>query len=154
MLAITLSLSETMNAFMARFSVLVSSAAVLALLSGCSTVKTGHSSVSHLPNNTLVIRNRTACTLTVLRNGVVLKHPETQDGRAYQWPVEVPPHQELVLYNVTSQPSERIKLGLWATKTSIDGSEPRRITAGEHSFGIRLSTNSPPVVVTIRSTGF
>ena len=72
-------------------SLVVSLVALLAVMSGCNTLRIGDRSVGSFPQNTLVIRNRTSYTLDVWRNGVVWEHPETRKGLTYQIPVEVGP---------------------------------------------------------------
>jgi hypothetical protein len=129
----------------------VSLVAVVAVMSGCNTVSKQDSSVGHLPKNTIVIRNRTAYTLMVLRDGIEWRRAEVKDGRTYQLPVEVMPRQEIVLYNVASHPRERITFGLLATGPwSCLGPA----TIRKYRFRLHLGTDNPPVLVTIRSTGF
>jgi len=120
----------------------------LALLSGCSSVKTGDASVSHLAKNTLVIRNHTAYLLEVFRNGVVWELPENQDGRVH-WGAMVEPQQELVLYDVSTRQNECINLMILETKK---GSFPvGKWIFGERHFKIHAGTNSPPTLVAVRT---
>ena len=152
---VTENLKQLERSLQMRSSLLVVSlAALLALMSGCSTVKTGDSFVSDLPKNTIVVRNGTKYTLTVLRNGVVWKRPDGQGRKVYQLPLEVMPHQELVLYEVTSQPSERVMLGLDAIEPIRSGCLVGTRMVGSHCFRVLLGTNNPPILVTVRSTGF
>jgi hypothetical protein len=125
-------------------------AALLALMTGCSTVRTEDSTVGHLAKNTIVIRNHTQYTLTVFRNGVVWIIPRKQGRDVYQMPGEVMPRQELVFYNVTTRQSECIDLMIQEMNTGKGCLRVTRIV-GVHHFTIHAATNSPPIVVTVRS---
>jgi len=142
-------------------ALLVSVLALLAL-TGCSTVGPGDSAVKKLPENTIVIRNHTPYTLRVFRNGVPWNCANVQKGQVYRrFAVqEVMPHQEVVLYNVTSQSRERITLGLDAVKilppgpplTNCLGDD--EVLIGRHRFRLTLGTHNPPILVTVRGRGF
>lgn len=133
---------------------LVSFAALMALVNGCSTVKTVDVVNGCLPKNTLVIRNNTPYTLKVFRNGVVWKLTEKQGNYAYRLPMEVVPHQELVLYDVTLQSHERVTLSLCATKSLRIGCLVGATTVGRHRFRLTLGTDQTPILITVRGKGF
>ena len=136
--------------------------AILALICGCSTVSSKGAAISHFPKNTIVIRNHTPYTLKVLRNGAAWECIKKQGRKTYQSPLKIMPHQEFVLYNVTSQSRERITLGLHAIKdfppssadvplTNCEGDEE---LMGRHCFKLDLGINNPPILVTVRGRGY
>lgn len=134
--------------------VLVSLAALLALASGCSTVKTGNAVfIASLPVNTLVIRNNTPYKIEVLRNGVPWED-HRHGVKAHHPPVLVMPHQTLTLYNCASSQCERITLGLRATKIIRVGCLVGEAKIGSCNRVIDLGTNNPPKLITIRSWHF
>lgn len=124
---------------------------MLALFSGCNTVSTHNNSVGYLPRNTLVIRNRTSYRLMVLGDEAVREGAERRGAHAGKLLAEVMPQQEHILYSLTSQPHERIELSLLATgRPGCVGI----IIARTYHFRLHAGTDAPPILVTIRSTGF
>lgn len=138
-----------------KSSLLVSFAALLALVNGCSTVGSGDAAfLASLPSNTLVIRNKTPYRIEVFRNGSPWESHGRKDNKTYHFPTLVMPHQTLTLYNCASSQCERITLDLRATKVIQVGCLVGEAKIGSYNRVINLGTNNQPQLITARSWDF
>ena len=130
--------------------------AALLAFTGCSTVKSDGSTTSQYPKNSIVIRNNTPYRLQVFRNMGIWTIDNMQNEPQFESQIEVAPYAEYMHSDATTQKAERIKLCIWATAT-----KKRQVGClrgfdvfGKHHFKVNLGTNSPPIIVTIKSKGF
>lgn len=133
---------------------LVLFAALLALASGCSTVKTVDVVNGCFPKNTLVIRNYTPYNLMVYRNGVPWTHERYWHGKMYYPPTVVGPHKTIPLYQVASNQTEHVVLGLRAVKVIRMGCLIDDVAIGSCRRVVNLGTENPPRFIVVRRWNF